>query len=97
MKARDLNASDTFFLLSLVLLVVLSLTGCTEQEPGPPIPRATQETELDLGNTWMGNVVVLPTGERVLLTYRYHVTSTGGQISTAAVLLPARPVEGVRR
>lgn len=97
MKVRDLNASDTFFLLGLVLWIALFMIGCTEGEPSPPIPQAVQETELDLGNTWKGNVVVLPTGERVLLTYRYYDNGRGGQISTAAVLLPARPVEGVRR
>ena len=74
----------------LVVFATLAalLAGCTDDPPSPPVPTATQEQVIDLGNHWEGNVVQLPSGERVLLTYRLHRNGRGDQISTAAVLLP---------
>lgn len=63
------------------------------RNPDGTRPAATQEAVVNLGNDWSGSIVILPTGERVLLTYRYFDNSNGGQISTAAVLLPPAPAE----
>ena len=54
---------------------------------------ASQEIVLNLGNGWTGNIVILPTGERILLTYREHDTGQGKRMTTAAVLLPPKPLE----
>lgn len=78
--------------ITMVMISCILVASCYSDTPAQ-LPMASQESTLNLGSGWTGNIVTLPTGERILLTYREHHTGHGTQISTAAVLLPPKPLE----
>ena len=67
---------------TLVLFVALGLIACAPDTA----PKPTTETRLNIGSGMNAKIIVLPTGERVLLI-------TGSEGLATCCLLPSIPVE----
>lgn len=80
----------------LAALCSLALAGCGDQPPSPPDtrPRAEVAGPIAMPDGWDAKVVVLPTGERVLMASRSWQGKGGREYSIAAVLLPPVAAEG---
>lgn len=81
--------------MKYLLFLSLVLISCTDNEITPPKSNITVESTIIFNNkNWEGDIIILPTGERILLT-GYKFTTYGGttSVSTTATLLPPLKAE----
>jgi len=90
--ARWLNGGKS---VVIIAIAALALAGCGDPPPPDTRPRAEVAGPIAMPDGWNAKVVVLPTGERVLMASRSWPTSSGvAACSITAVLLPPVAAEG---
>lgn len=77
-----------------IALCALALAGCDDPPPPDTRPRAESAGGIVMPDGSDAHVVVLPTGERILVLTKHFDDGHGRKQSIAAVLLPPVAAEG---
>lgn len=89
--ARWLNGGKS---VVIIALAALALAGCGDPPPPDNRPRAEVAGPIAMPDGWDAKVVVLPTGERVLMASKSWQGKREVEYSITAVLLPPVAAEG---
>lgn len=94
-KSKRIPIPNDVLLCVAVAISALAIAGCGEPPPPDTRPRAEVAGPIAMPDGWDAKVVVLPTGERVLMASRsWCIGNDRNAHSITAVLLPPVAAEG---